>query len=516
MASERRSASSRILHNSLWYGLETVIEAVVFLTASVAVARYLGPQKLGYYSYINFFVSVVTRTSGDGLASATRKFMSEFLGTGDIGQARAVYDFAYRYQLVGSIAITGMGLLGVVFFGTPSYKLMASILVISIIPGIMSWVPAQANIAFEDASKNTLSAFGYLASYAVVITLTIIFRWDLIGVASAMFVGRTVEVVLRTRSLHSRLRALPLGALDRPTSKRIRDYCLQSIGIQLLTTIVWDRSEMIFLKMYSSLQQIAFYSISFSLANNLLSIPRTFAGAAGMTLMVESSRDRARANSIVRNTLRYTLFMVIPLHLGALAVTGRAIALAYGVKYIGAIPVMMIAAALSMPRASEELPGVLLRAADKQKQIIYLLTATGILNIALDAAFIPRHGAIGAAFANGLAQAFGVVVIWFAAWKIYRFHFPWFAAFKVLAAAAPMSALAYLIVRDVSGLPGLVLAIVAAVASYVFLVRLFHALEGTDKHRFLLIGNRLPRSMRRGFAAFIAFAVPAAAEIDAL
>ena len=165
MLAERRSASSRSLHNSLWYGLETVIEAIVFLTASVAVARYLGPEKLGYYSYINFFVSVVTRTSGVGLESATRKYMSEFLGNGQVGHARAVYHFAYRYQLLGSLLIAGLRLLGTVFFGTPSYKLMASILVMSIVPGIMSWVPAEANNAMEDASKNTLSAFGYLVSY---------------------------------------------------------------------------------------------------------------------------------------------------------------------------------------------------------------------------------------------------------------------------------------------------------------------------------------------------------------
>ena len=183
---------------------------------------------------------------------------------------------------------------------------------------------------------------------------------------------------------------MPLAAVDETTARRIRYFCLQAIGIQLLTTIVWDRSEMLFLRAFSSLQQIAFYSISFSLANNLLSVPRTFGSAAGMTLMVESGRDRERANSIVRNILRYTLFMVIPLHLGAVAVTERAITLAYGTKYIGAIPVMMVAAVLSIPRAAEELSGVLLRAADQQKKIFYLLAVTGIVNIGLDGALIPH------------------------------------------------------------------------------------------------------------------------------
>jgi len=56
--SNKENASKKILRNSFWYGLETVLEAVVFLGTSIAIARYLGPEKLGYFSYINFFVSL--------------------------------------------------------------------------------------------------------------------------------------------------------------------------------------------------------------------------------------------------------------------------------------------------------------------------------------------------------------------------------------------------------------------------------------------------------------------------
>src|ERR1700728_473225 len=103
MASRTKTTSGKILHNSFWFGLETVLETVVFLGTSIAVARYLGPVKLGEYTYINFFVTTVTRTSGTGLAGATRKYMSEFLGAGRPGTARAVYHLAYRYQLLASI-----------------------------------------------------------------------------------------------------------------------------------------------------------------------------------------------------------------------------------------------------------------------------------------------------------------------------------------------------------------------------------------------------------------------------
>ena len=511
------STSSKILHNSLWYGLEAVIETLVFLIASIAVARYLGPQKLGYYSFINFFVTVITRTSGVGLAGATRKYMSEFLAEGRPGTARAVYHLAYRYQFMGSILITALGITGALLFSNPSFKLVTCILFISITPGIMSWVPAEANNAFEDASRNTPSALAYLLSYAIIITLTIHFRWDLIGVACASLVGRTVEVVLRTFPLHKRLRAYPLEVLDSLTVQRIRRFCIQAIGIQLLISIVWDRSEMIFLKAFSSLEQIAFYSISFSLANNLLSIPRTLGSATGMTLMVESSRNPDRVDSIMRNTCRYLLFLVLPVHLGAMALTDRAIRLAYGTKYVGAIPVMIIAALFAVPRAAEELPNVLLKAADRQKSIFFWLIVTGVVNLTLDVALIPHFGAVGAAFANGLAQTFGVCVMWRAARQTYQFRFPLKTALRIGSAAVLMAVLTFGVVRVIPGLPGLVVAIASGTAVYLLLIRLFHALDAVDRIRLEVIGNRLPGPARSRFMALITFVTPVvAAEIDTL
>src|SRR6185312_1942734 len=424
MATEKTTISGKILHNSFWYGLETILETIVFLGTSIAVARYLGPSKLGYYSYIGLFVNVVTKTSGTGISSATRKYMSEFLGLDQIGTARAVYNLAYRYQLLGTMFVTSLSLAAVLLFGEHGYKLMSCILVASIVPGVMSWVPAQANQAFEDVSNNTFSAFGYLVSYTIVIVLTVHYRWDLVGVASAMFVGRSVEVVLRTIPLHARLRKMPLATLPEDVIVRIRRFCIQAVGIQLLMSVVWDRSEIWFLRYFSGLEQIGFYSISFTLVNNLLVVPRTFGGATGISLMVQATREPGRIDGIVRNACRYLLFVALPVHLGAAAIARSAVGFAYDARYIPAIPVIMIASVLSIPRAFQEISEVLMRAADRQKELLKWLIVTGLVNIVLDYFLIRRYGAVGAAWGNGLAQAFGIVAVWQQARRFYKFSFP--------------------------------------------------------------------------------------------
>ena len=510
MAATANTAAGKILHNSFWFGLETVLETVVFLGTSIAVARYLGPEKLGEFTYINFFVATVTRTSGTGLAGATRKYMSEFLGEDRPGTARAVYNLAYRYQLLASILITALGLISIAFFSAPNYHWMSAILILSIIPGVMSWVPAQANQAFEDVYENTVSALGYIVSYSVVIVLTLHYHWDLIGIASAQLIGRSIEVGMRTIPLHRRLRKIPLDELEQPVIDRIRQFCLQAVGIQLLMSVVWDRSELVFLR-YSTkdaLRQIAFYSVSFTLANNLLVIPRTFGSATGMTLMVESTRDPKRIKNIVWTASRFLLLVVFPVHLGAAAIAAQALGFVYGAKYLQAIPVVIIASILSIPRAFQELAEVLLRAADRQKQILIWFSITGVINVGLDWYLIPRFGAIGAAWGNGLSQTFGILAIWVRASRYFDVQFPWKTAFRLLVAGTGMAVLSNLVVRSLPSPWGLIAAIVTAMISYLVLIKVLNVLQPWDRKRLELMGDRMPGPLRRVFLFVAVFATP--------
>jgi O-antigen/teichoic acid export membrane protein len=509
MLDKPNNSAGKILHNSFWFGLETIMEMVTFLGTSIAVARYLGPTKLGYFSYVNFFVVVITRTGGSGLSTATRKYMSEFIALDRLGTARAVYNLLHRYQLIGSTCIAVCGLIGVALFGQPNFKLMSSILMISIVPGLMSLVPAQANNAFEDVTNNTLSAFGYIAAYAFVIFLTICFHWDLVGIAAASLIGRTVEVFLRTIRLNRKLRELPLDTLDDDIIYRLRRFCFQAMGLQLLMSVVWDRSEMVFLRAFSTLEQISFYSVSFTFANNLLTIPRIFGDATGITLMVQATRDPERINSLVRNASRYLLLIVLPVSLGAAAIAYPLIHLAYDRRYFSAVPVLMIAAVLAIPRAFQLLPETLMRSADRQNRILVWYGITGVINIALDLALIPHHGAVGAAWGNGIAQCFGVIVIWMQARHFFNFSFPVRSAVRLSLASLIMAAVAYYIGRKIPGLLGLVIAVSTAIPIYTVLLRLLHGLEPSDRIRLAPIGNRFPSPVRRAYLAAIAFVTPA-------
>ncbi len=47
-----------IFRNSLWFGLESILDSVVSLALSIAVARVIGPVQLGYFIYLSFMVNL--------------------------------------------------------------------------------------------------------------------------------------------------------------------------------------------------------------------------------------------------------------------------------------------------------------------------------------------------------------------------------------------------------------------------------------------------------------------------
>lgn len=505
MPSGEKTAAGKILHNSIWYGLETVLETIIFFGTSIAVARYLGPEKNGAFSFINFFVITATRTSGTGVASATRKFMAEYLVIDRPGAARGVYNVAYLYQLIGALIIALGGLVMVFFFGEPQYRLMSSILLVAVIPGVMSWVPAEANNAFEDMYPNTISAFGYLVCYFIVIVLTIVFHWDLVGIACATLIGRTAEVVLRTIPLHKRFRQFPLEPATDEIKARIRRYCTQGIGVQILTSIVYDRSEFFFLKYFSGDAAVGFYSVSAGLVDRLLLIPRTFGFATGATIVVEATRDSSRMNSLIRNTCRVLLFVVFPIHLGAAAIAKVAVAVGYGSRYAPAAPVMVIAALLGMPRAFQFISENLLRAADKQKLQLNWLIVTGVINVALDYVLIRRYGAVGAAWGNGISQAFATIALWMASRSVYNIRFPFAAAVRYFGAAAVMAVVTFFVSRSVSPVPGFILGLAAGTVTYFVMLKLLRALDASDRDRLIMITKRFPARIQKPLSAAVAY-----------
>ena len=469
-----------IATNSFWYGLETVADVLIGVASSIAIARVIGPQRLGYFVYLTFLTNVAGRLGAEGVATAARRYMSEYLARGEMGLARSVFFTTLRLQSVLSAVLVLFGVAIAWFLVEPPYRLAACLLVLSIAPALVSVVPSQANMAAERFSRNIPSAIAGILAYAIMVTLALTRNWSLAGLASAFLIRRLVETTIRIIPVIQWMRKLPECSAPKSLNRKLLNVSAQNLAITALTLIVWDRSEIMFLKAFCDVRQLAFYSVAFSVTGYLALLPNVIGAAVGANVMAEYARARSRTSVIAANSMRYLGLLVLPLNCGIAALSGPAIRVAYGPLYAAAIPVLAIAAVLAIPKAFYWLPYTIHLAADKQAVLIRWLIVTAVLNVGLDALLIPRYGAIGAAIANGVAQSLTVALLLAKAKQLCPMKLMNHTVAAIVASAALMTGAAVALASFLRPLPASIAGVTVGAIVYLTSLRLMRALSPAD------------------------------------
>jgi len=500
-----------ITKNSFWYTVEGSATTLVMLLASVPVARVMGPDILGRYIFLVFVTGIAQRVANVGIPATTCKYMAEALGQGHGDLARAIFRATMRVQAVVAAAVTLIAVGIVYFFDHSPSRLVAYLIVASIFPGMVNNIPAQANLAAENFGANLPASFANFASYSLLVVLTLWYGWGLVGLATATLVSRVIETAVRYIGVQRWLRAYRIGAIPQDLRTRMFTFSRQNLVVLLLSIIVWDRSELLFLNHFSPTTQLAFYSLAFSVIKQLLMVPLAFSSAIGVTILAQYGRDARELKGLIYNGTRYVTLLSIPLFIGVAAVSHPLILMVYGHVYADVIPVLALMSVLAIPRAFQVFSEHLLQATETQAFMVRWLTLSAVANLLFDWLLIPRYGAIGAAIANGVGQTLAVVGVWAKATSILNVQPPTRFMTRVFAAGAVMFAAVWPISYWVRPVIALALGIPLGAATFFVCIRLMRCLETTDLVRLQQLTARLPGRLRTMVDAALVFMTGAAA-----
>ena len=139
-----------ITRNSFWYGVETFANLFLTIFTSIVIARSIGPEKLGYFLYLWWIAGVAQALGSLGIPAATRKYISEYFGRGQVGVAKTVFYRTLRLQTLISAAISFAGLLVVWFFAERQYRIIGLFMIGSIFPSMVNSIAAGANVGSRD------------------------------------------------------------------------------------------------------------------------------------------------------------------------------------------------------------------------------------------------------------------------------------------------------------------------------------------------------------------------------
>ncbi len=491
------SNTKTIAKNTGWYGLENAINSILTVFTSIAIARTLGPEKMGYIVYVTWIASMVGDLGGLGIPATTRKYMAEFLGKGDRGTARHIYFRTFMFQAsLATIAVTAL-LIWVLHDAGTGYKLASALIVISIWPAMSNSISAQANVASEQLFRNLPASVTSIVVFFVVILSTVIFHWGVIGVGAATLAMRSVDFLVRFFPTASYIRSWETSYTDPDgLSERMFRFAWQSVAVMAVELVVWNRSEFILLKhLCKDIREVAYYSVAFSMADRLLVTASIFGSAASATIFAQYGRDKSRVPSITASTFRYLSLTSVPLHFIAAALAAPALLLLFGNQYVGAEMVVTLAPILCMPKAFIGPVCSLLQSYERQSFVIWATVLAGILDIGVAWYLIPAHGAVGACIGSGVAEITAVGLMWAIAIYVYKVRLPWTLIFKVTFSSVIAATAAYSITKLFNPLWGVLL---GGTASLIILFGLFYILrilEPQDKSRLSVLTGILPKRL---------------------
>jgi O-antigen/teichoic acid export membrane protein len=232
--------------------------------------------------------------------------------------------------------------------------------------------------------------------------------------------------------------------------------------------------------------------------------------------MAEYGRDKDRLFSMTSKASTYVLLGALPILVGVACIAGPFVRVMYGPQYLAAIPVFVVVALFSIPKAILTPAQTLLYSAEDMGFILKWGCVAAAINVLLDLAFIPSHGALGAAWANGVAQSFAALTIWGRVLVRYPVRIDVRVMLRLAAATLAMA----IVVLGIVAMPlGAVikLSVAVPVGTLVFLItsRMFMVLQKDDRRRLLQLSALLPTPVGSSFKRLIEFLVPQPAVAEA-
>jgi O-antigen/teichoic acid export membrane protein len=436
----RTETATKAVKNVILSGMRLLAGMIAAVCTSAIMARKLGPENMGIYSYGMWLVGTLGTVANCGIPAALTKFVSEYIGNGDTGTAVRVGKRLLLVQLVLAMCIA-LGTASFMGLKTPYRGVIGLAAVMLFAQALQQSLGAVLAGVQRFDRLAVISFYVALASVAAVAVAAFL-NAGVIGMLWATLVGLAVSIWWSYTAANKYLlqlgpgRSRPLRATPE-IFHRVRKFSFTISYVLLIDAIVWQRSEVLFLKRYSALAEIGFYTLAYSIASKLSDVANTFA----TTLLPLFSETYGRSgmgetSTVVVNGLKYVQMVMVPLCLVGVGMAKPVVYLLYGSRFgQAAIPLQILLISLSITCMGVVISPFLL-ATEQQGVIARYGTAVAILNILLDVILIPKYAAIGAAVANSTAQVAGVLGGLIYSSRYSRFCFPWRTSFSVFTAAA--------------------------------------------------------------------------------
>jgi O-antigen/teichoic acid export membrane protein len=374
------------------------------VVTSAIIARSLGPSNMGTYSYLLWITGILVALCHFGLPTALTKFVAEALGEGKTADARVV---ARRILIVQAAIAVGLSITGKYVLSNTSHggTTLATLAVLLVLPmamqqsliALITGAQAFSTLAICSTAGSTIQAMLILAAWWSGGTVE---RFMLALLVSNVVIAVIYGAAAYASLLKTETQPITGAALN---ARAIFRFAGPVAYLVLLDMVVWQRSEVFFLRRAALMQEIAFYSLAYIIVNRLAEV-LTSATSTLLPMQAQNAFRRENLAKVQTKALCTLQMFLLPICAIAVVVAKPATIAIYGESYVRVAQIIPVLLFSLFAASFSDVAIPTIYTLNKQRALLIPLSATAILNLALAYVLVPKWGAMGAALANSSAQ----------------------------------------------------------------------------------------------------------------
>lgn len=495
-----------IARNAFFNSIYSNVDWVANFIVSIILARGLGTEGYGLYSYLLWFLGTAELVVNLGLGDMLQRFISEALGRNDMHETKSLVKLALSLRASFAAAACTLILVLAGFWAqtltNASDRGLFILIAFTLMPNVLTNVLISAFAGFQ---KYEYRAYIILCMSPLRVVLVLILTVLHFGVRDILLVNLAIWILSAFSGFFFLNRLIPLqdvfsaSPLGNVLRKRALKYAVSRAGIYGINYFASGSVAAFFIGLYLSTEQVGFYGIATRLTSTAMTLIPSVLGAVLVPAIAEQfgKGDMNRIRTIFRFSTRYILMLALPVAAAGIALGKPVLELLYGTEYsavLAPMQVMFIPAALSV--VADGVSAVIL-GIDKPVFLIKVGAGLAVINLSLLVLLTPVYGVVGAAIAGSVPQILLVVLCAGYASKQIGVSWPFADSAKAVTACVLMAVALFCLQSYVKGVFSLVLGIPLALVLYVVVLLILGAIQRDDIRIMKGVQNSLPLALRK-------------------
>ena len=400
------SLKARLIKNAGWLFGAEIISKLLAYGIIVLLSRTLGPDGLGQYSFIFYYVGLLSIFSDLGVGVY---FMREVAR--DRNRLRELLPDVLGLKLVLVLA-NFLIIVGITLF-LPKPGWIKALIILAGAEAMLTWVSylfirimyAHEITKYEAIARTIERFWAFFVGGAVLYTFK-----SLSPFIITLLVGYTLRDTLRIKwglRFVDELRIRFKPEVWKDLLKKSYPFWL--IG---LFTLIYYRTDMVMLNLMRSDYETGIYRAAYTLIEVALFVPNIVVATTMPSMARLWKEDKKTLDVLFRRSFQMLLLLGLAGIAGYYLFARVGILFVFGERFLPSVPILRVLAFAIPFMFLNSLMGSYMNATGKELAFTKITGFTALLNVVLNYILISQYGAIGAAVATVVSQGVASVLSW--------------------------------------------------------------------------------------------------------